>query len=87
MDRSTRTALERDDALSSDRRLDARYQWRWTTLGPILAVVAVFVLTIFDPFEFESVTKRHSANIFYKIYGAVYPMKHRDSISVVLLDE
>jgi CHASE2 domain-containing sensor protein len=87
MDRSTRTALERDDALSSDRRLDARYQWRWTTLGPILAVVAVFVLTIFDPFDFESVTKRHSANIFYKIYGAVYPMKHRDSISVVLLDD
>jgi hypothetical protein len=53
----------------------------------MLGVVAVFVFTVFDPLEFESVTKHHSAKIFYKIYAASYPTTMRDSISVVFLDD
>jgi CHASE2 domain-containing sensor protein len=61
--------------------------WRWTTLSPIVAVTFVFIITIFDPFGFESVTKLQSANIFYKWISAAYPADQRDNISVVLLDD
>ena len=58
----------------------------WTIAAPFLGIVTVFILTVLDPLEFESVTKHHSANVFYKIYGAAYPPRVRDSISVVMLD-
>src|SRR5258708_3975726 len=71
----------------ADGWLDPFGAWKWTFLTPLLAVLAVFVLTIFDPLEFESVTKRQSTIIFYKIFSALYPIKNRDEISVVLLDD
>jgi CHASE2 domain-containing sensor protein len=70
-----------------DQWLDPVSVWKWTTLSPIVAVLVVFVITILDPFGFESVTKRQSANIFYKWISAAYPEAQRDNISVVMLDE
>jgi CHASE2 domain-containing sensor protein len=64
-----------------------RAAWLWVVVGPLLAVVTVFVLTYYDPFEFESATKRQSANIFYKMYGALYPTRNRDKIAVILIDD
>ncbi len=61
--------------------------WKWIVLAPLLAVFAVFFLTVVDPFGFESATKRQSANIFYKIYAAGYPIHHRGNISVVFVDD
>ena len=46
----------------------------------MLGVLSVFVLTVLDPFGFESVTKAQSAKIFYKIYAAAYPVDMRDNI-------
>jgi hypothetical protein len=60
--------------------------WKWTTLVPMLVVLGVFFVTIFDPFEWESITKKWSARIVYKIYGALYPKNYRDKITVVFLD-
>jgi len=68
-------------------RLKPSHLWLWHTFAPLVGVFAVFVVTMFDPFDFESVTKRQSANIIYKIYSAHYPIKQRDKISVVLLDD
>jgi hypothetical protein len=53
----------------------------------MLSIIIVFVLTIFDPFGFESATNRQSAIIVYKVYAAMYPGRMRDNISVVLLDD
>jgi CHASE2 domain len=66
---------------------DRRNAWKWTTLMPALAILAVFVITIFDPFDFESVSKRQSARIMYKLFAPVYPTTNRDKIAVVLLDD
>lgn len=61
--------------------------WKWTTLLPLLAIASVFGVTVLDPFEWDSVTKRWSAKILYKVYAAVYPTRFRDDITVVFLDE
>jgi hypothetical protein len=71
---------------SGQNSRNIRHAWPWTTLAPILGVLAVFALTILDPLGFESVTKSQSSKIFYKIYAAAYPPFMRDDISVVLLD-
>jgi hypothetical protein len=34
----------------ADQGLDPFRAWAWTYLTPLLAVVGVFVLTVFDPF-------------------------------------
>jgi len=70
-----------------DQRRTLQVASAWIVVAPFLAFAAVFILTVIDPFEFESVTKRQSANIFYKLYATQYPTRHRDSISVVLLDD
>lgn len=72
---------------SVDPWYDRHSAWKWTTLTPLLAILAVYVLTVFDPFDFESVTKRQSARIFYKVYSTLYPKTNRDRIAVVLLDD
>jgi hypothetical protein len=69
------------------KALDYKHSWRWHTGAPLLALFFVIGLTIFDPFGFESVTKRQSGKIIYKIYGAYYPSEVRDTISVVYLDK
>ncbi len=61
--------------------------WTWTTLSPLLTVLAVFFVTIIDPFEWESVTKKWSARIVYKVYGAFYPKTNRDKITLVFIDQ
>jgi CHASE2 domain-containing sensor protein len=76
-----------DSATSEDDYYDRRLAWRWTLLSPSFAVLMVFVLTIFDPFDFESATSRQSAIIFYKLYATLYPNTFQNNISVVLLDD
>jgi CHASE2 domain len=60
--------------------------WRWIFLAPLLVVAGVFFVTIFDPVEWESVTRKWSANIVYKVYAALYPETFRDKVTVVFLD-
>jgi CHASE2 domain-containing sensor protein len=62
---------------SVKKDLDARHLWWWHT---------VVILTLLDPFGFESVTKRQSEKLIYKVYGAAYPSEVRNNISVVYLD-
>ena len=76
-----------NSATSEDDYYDRRLAWRWTLLSPSFAVLMVFVLTIFDPFDFESATSRQSAIIFYKLYATLYPNTFQNNISVVLLDD
>jgi len=61
--------------------------WKWTTLGPILAVATVFVLTYFDPFAFETFTERPSSALFFKLYATLYPTDMRDNITIVTVDD
>jgi CHASE2 domain-containing sensor protein len=75
-----------DPATPEDDYYDRRLAWRWTLLSPALAVLTVFVLTIFDPFDFESATSHQSAIVFYKLYATLYPNTFQNNITVVLLD-
>jgi CHASE2 domain len=63
-----------------------RPYWKWIFLAPLLVVAGVFFVTISDPFEWESVTRKWSAKIVYKVYAAVYPENFHDKITVVFLD-
>src|SRR4051812_30236016 len=77
-DRKTHTPVRRGVLVAA---------WPWIVLAPALAVLTVFFLTVVDPFEFETATKRQSASIFYRIYATLYPRANRDRISVILLDD
>lgn len=61
--------------------------WRWTILSPIAAVLVVLILTLLDPFEFESVSDHQSAALFYKLYATIYPTTHQDDIVIVMVDD
>jgi CHASE2 domain-containing sensor protein len=79
--------MNKSNASSPGPRLDPRQIWQWTILAPFFSALMVFVVTVFDPFEFESATKHQSTNVFYKLYAALYPTINRDKITVVMLDD
>jgi CHASE2 domain-containing sensor protein len=67
--------------------MDRQAYWKWTTLVPLLAVAGVFFVSVFDPLDYDGVTKRWSAKIFYRLYAPLYPPNFRDKIAIVFLDE
>jgi CHASE2 domain-containing sensor protein len=71
----------------SGAQLDPWRVWPWTILAPLFSAFIVFVITVIDPFEFDSATKRQSTNVFYKLYAAAYPKPNRDAITLVMLDD
>jgi len=87
MGQRPRQRREHPPASGSEGRSILSRAKNWIVLAPALAVATVFILTVVDPFEFESATKRQSASIFYRIYAAMYQPAHRDKIAVVLLDD
>ena len=79
--------MTQDHSTASSPPYDVRLAWRWTILSPIAAVLVVLILTLLDPFEFESVSDHQSAALFYKLYATIYPTTHQDDIVIVTVDD